>query len=123
MIQREKIVDLVKAGRAVRVQLNQATIVSIKEEREKFGYGITWGSSISFNTGIRKKIVVRDPQIGTVWFSSFSSKFDDVQRGDRLTLKVDVNGVGDPSEKYPEPILFAKTNTRAQNSVTVTKHA
>lgn len=112
MIDREKVVDIVKAGREVTVLLRNATIVSIKSEYRRFSaYGST-----------QRKIIVRDPQIGAVWFSSFSGHFGAAERGDRVTLKVTVTGVGDPSFQYPDPILFAQANTRSKSAVTIHKH-
>jgi hypothetical protein len=67
------------------------------------------------------KIIVKDPVLGSVFFQSTSDKFNDVERGDKISLVVTLTGVGTPSEKYPDPIMFAKANTRKRDSVVLTK--
>lgn len=112
MINRDKVVDVVKSGRDVTVLLRNATIVSVKSDIHRYG---GQGS-------LRRKIIVKDPQLGSVWFSSFSDQFSSVERGDKLTMKVTVNGVGDSTRQYPDALLFAHTNTRSNNAVTILKH-
>lgn len=65
------------------------------------------------------KVVVKHPELGTIYFGTYSSKFDTVRKGDKISLKVMITGIGDASERYPDPILFAKACTRKGDSVTV----
>jgi hypothetical protein len=44
---------------------------------------------------------------------------DYVCKGDKISLKVMISGIGDVSERYPDPILFAKACTKRGDSVTV----
>lgn len=63
------------------------------------------------------KIIVKDPVLGSVYFQSTSDKIRAVGVGDKISLSLTLTGVGTPSEKYPDPIIFAKANTRKRDSV------
>lgn len=67
------------------------------------------------------KVVVKDPEIGVLYFSTYSDKLWSLEKGDKVSLKVLINGVGDATDRYPDPILFAKAQTRKRDSVTITK--
>jgi hypothetical protein len=67
------------------------------------------------------KIIVKDPVLGSLFFQSTSDKFLGVERGDTISLVVSLTGVGTPSEKYPDPIIFAKALTRKRDSVLISK--
>lgn len=69
------------------------------------------------------KIVVKDALLGCVFFQTSSDKLFDVDRGDKISLSLTLTGVGTPTEKYPDPIIFAKANTRKRDSVVVNKPA
>lgn len=69
------------------------------------------------------KIVVKDALLGCVFFQTSSDKLFDVARGDKISLSLTLTGVGTPTEKYPDPIIFAKANTRKRDSVVVNKPA
>lgn len=67
------------------------------------------------------KIIVKDPILGSVFFQSSSEKLQQVSRGDKISLSINLTGVGTPSEKYPDPIIFAKASTRKRDCVTIKK--
>lgn len=69
------------------------------------------------------KIIAKDPVLGSVFFQTSSDKLFDVARGDKISLSLTLTGVGTPTEKYPDPIIFAKANTRKRDSVVVNKPA
>lgn len=69
------------------------------------------------------KIVVKDALLGCVFFQSSSEKLFEIERGDKISLSLTLTGVGNPTEKYPDPIIFAKANTRKRDSVAVKKPA
>lgn len=66
------------------------------------------------------KIIVKDPVLGSLYFQSTSDKLLNIVRGDKISLVVSLTGVGTPSEKYPDPIIFAKALTRKRDSVRIT---
>jgi hypothetical protein len=67
------------------------------------------------------KVIVKDPVLGSVFFQTTSDKLNDIERGDKISLVLSLTGVGTPSEKYPDPIIFAKALTRKRDGVTITK--
>lgn len=67
------------------------------------------------------KVIVKDPVLGSVFFQTTSDKLYSVERGDKISLVLSLTGVGTPSEKYPDPIIFAKALTRKRDSVTISK--
>lgn len=69
------------------------------------------------------KVIVKDPVLGSVFFQTTSDKLYSVERGDKISLSLTLTGVGTPTEKYPDPIIFAKANTRKRDSVVVNKPA
>lgn len=67
------------------------------------------------------KVIAKDPVLGSVFFQTSSEKLFDIERGDRISLVLSLTGVGTPSEKYPDPIIFAKALTRKRDSVHISK--
>lgn len=67
------------------------------------------------------KVIVKDPVLGSVFFQTTSDKLYGVERGDKISLVLSLTGVGTPSEKYPDPIIFAKALTRKRDGVTISK--
>lgn len=112
MLNREELIQIVKSGRNVVVNLTDAEVVSAKQEFRAIG---------RYATGTLYKIVAKDPVFGTVFFSSFSHKLGELARGTKVSLKVTVTGVGDASDRYPDPILFARPDTRKRDSVAIAK--
>lgn len=94
------------------MQLTDAKVVSSKRDVRPISH---------YRAGTIYKIVVVDPVFGSVFFSSFSDKLAALSVGEQVSLKVTVTGVGDPSERYPEPILFAKPITRQRDAVTIAR--
>lgn len=109
---REQIIATIKSGNTVTIQLSGAKVVSTKRDIRPIG---------QYRAGTIYKIVVVDPVLGSVFFSSFSDKLADINLGEQVSLKVTVTGVGDPSERYPEPILFAKPLTRQRDAITIAR--
>jgi hypothetical protein len=109
-LNRQEVIDHVKNGRTVTLILDAADVVSIKWEPRPVG---------RYTVASIGKIVVKHPELGAIYFGTFSSKFDNVRKGDKISLKVMISGVGDVSERYPDPILFAKACTKRGDSVTV----
>lgn len=109
-LNRQEVIDHLRKGRSVTLILDSADVLSVKwEPRPVNRYAV---ASIG-------KFVVKHPELGTIYFGTFSSKFDNVRKGDKISLKVMINGIGDVSDRYPDPILFAKACTRKGDSVTV----
>ena len=69
------------------------------------------------------KIIVKDAVLGSVFFQTFSSRFFDVEKGDKISLTLTLTGVGEPREGFPDPIIFAKAQTRKGDSVLIQKLA
>lgn len=67
------------------------------------------------------KVIVKDPVLGSIFFQTTSDKLYSVERGDRISLVLSLTGVGTPSEKYPDPIIFAKALTRKRDCVHISK--
>ena len=110
MLDRAKLLDLLKAGKQVTVDLVDAEVVFAKAEMRPICH---------YKVGTLMKIIVRDEKLGSIYFGGFSDKLRGINRGDRISLKVKVTGIGDASEKYPDPILFSKPLTRKGDSVKV----
>lgn len=104
---RDELIKLVKDGKRVVVMLNDAKVVSAKKELKPIN---TWHCATLY------KFVVKDPVFGTVFFSGFSEKLIEIfgkGYGDiKVSLKVTVTGVGKASDRFPEPMLFAKPNLK-----------
>lgn len=116
-MEKSLLVAAVKNGRNVKVALADAEIVFVKREARTL-----WKGSYAYGVSSYKKFIVKDPVYGSVYFSSSSDKLWNLNKGDKISLEVTFTGVGDPSERYPDPILFAKANTRKRDSVRVVPH-
>lgn len=108
MMNRTELMELVKSGKMVTIMLNDAKVVSLKDE---------W-KVCKNTTALLTKIVVVDPLLGAIYFSGFSEKLRRVEYGSLISLKVTVTGMGDATEKYPDPILFAKPHLRGSDTIT-----
>lgn len=108
MMNRSELMELVKSGKMVTIMLNDAKVVSLKDE---------W-KVCKNTTALLTKIVVVDPLLGAIYFSGFSEKLRRVEYGSLISLKVTVTGMGDATEKYPDPILFAKPHLRGSDTIT-----
>lgn len=112
---KSELVNRVQNGNKVIIQLTDAEVVSIKKDHFKT-YRSGWAA------GSYKKFVVKDPVYGTIWFCSSGDFFWNLDVDDKISLKVTVSGVGTPSERYPDPILFAKPLRKSKdNPVSVVK--
>lgn len=109
---RSELIELVRKGRTVVINLQDAEVVSCRSEYKALNH---------WNSALLHKIVVKDPVYGAIFFSSFSQKIRDFEKGDKVSLKVTVTGVGDANGRYPDPILFARAATRKADSVAITK--
>lgn len=109
---RIELIELVKAGKTVTLNLTEATVVSVRSEIKPVNH---------YHGARMYKIIVNDPTFGTIYFGSFSSKVEDVYPNDKISLKVTVTGMGDASKRYPDPILFAKAHTRKGESIALVK--
>lgn len=119
MITRDKLIEYINNGQEVTIQLVDAEIVSLKEvfvQGNARRAGPRW-----YIPSKTTRIVVKDPVFGTIFFSSFSDKFNTADRGDKISLKVTVTGIGSATQRYPEPMLFAKALTRQRGAVTIAR--
>jgi len=112
MINRQNLIETVKSGRTVVLQLTNAEVVFRRKDLKPLNH---------YSVANLYKVIVKDPTFGTIFFSGFSQKLADIEFGDKVSLKVTVTGVGDPSDRYPEPILFAKPNARRGDSIMIDK--
>lgn len=107
MMNREDVMKMVKDGKRVVIMLNKAEVV-MSRSTPMVVKGVT--------SAMLAKIIVKDPVFGTVYFSGFSQKlFDMFEKGGinaQVSLKVTVTGIGDATDKYPDPILFAKPHLK-----------
>lgn len=107
MMNREDVMNMVKDGKRVVIMLNKAEVV-MSRSTPMVVKGVT--------SAMLAKIIVKDPVFGTVYFSGFSQKLFDMFEKDginaQVSLKVTVTGVGDATDKYPDPILFAKPHLK-----------
>lgn len=109
-LNRQEVIDNLRKGRNVTMILDGAEVLSIKWTPRAISH---------YRVATVGKIVVKHPELGAIYFGTYSNKFDNVRKGDKISLKVMINGIGDASERYPDPILFAKACTRKGDSVTV----
>lgn len=110
---RNELVDLIKSGKKVTLNIVQAKVVFAKGD-----YIPVYRGGHSKMCYVNK-IIVDDPTLGSIFFSGFSQKLRAINHGNKISLKVTVTGVGDPSQRYPNPILFAKAHTRKGDSVVI----
>lgn len=110
MISRKQMLDYLKNGREVTIELTNAQVVSVRSELRPISH---------YRCATLTKVIVRDEVLGSIYFGGFSDKLRYINYGDKVSLKVKVTGVGDATEKYPDPILFAKPLTRKGDSVKV----
>lgn len=107
MMNREDVMKMVKDGKRVVIMLNKAEVV-MSRSTPMVVKGVT--------SAMLAKIIVKDPVFGTVYFSGFSQKLFDMFEKDginaQVSLKVTVTGMGDATDKYPDPILFAKPHLK-----------
>lgn len=107
MMNREDVMNMVKDGKRVVIMLNKAEVV-MSRSTPMVVKGVT--------SAMLAKIIVKDPVFGTVYFSGFSQKLFDMFEKDginaQVSLKVTVTGMGDATDKYPDPILFAKPHLK-----------
>lgn len=106
---RDEVIQKVQNGGRVIVQLTEADVASIKKD-----YFRT--SRSGWAGGAYRKFVVQDPTYGTVWFASSGEWFWNLDVEDRISLKLEISGVGTPSERYPDPILFAKPLRKSRDN-------
>lgn len=126
---RSDLIEKVKSGVTVTIQLQDAEVVSVTygtyfPNHYNPTYRRSWygRSSVSSQSGTTYlKVVVKDPVMGAVFFKTYSSKLSDLEKGDKISLKVTVTGVGDATERYRDPIMFAKVHTRKGDSFTIAK--
>ena len=107
MMNREDVMNAVKEGKRVIIMLNKAEVVMSRS----MPMAVKGVASANL-----AKIIVKDPVFGTVYFSGFSQKLFDMFEKDginaQVSLKVTVTGMGDATDKYPDPILFAKPHLK-----------
>lgn len=119
-MKRNELISLVESGRDVTLKLVEAEIVSVKKDFIHMRPGVgPVGHRFTVRTLSVTKIIVKDSELGAIYFSGFSEKLKQLYRGQKISLKVTVTGVGTPSNRYPDPILFAKPHTRRGDSVVI----
>jgi hypothetical protein len=111
---RTELIDNVKSGRRVTIMLNGAEVVSAKKDLKPINH---------YTCATLYKIVVKDPIYGAIFFSGFSEKmlemFSSGYNAAQVSLKVTVTGVGESSDRYPDPILFAKPHLKKGDPLVV----
>lgn len=110
---RTELVDLVKSGRKVTIMLAGAQIVSAKKELRPINH---------YKCATLYKIVVNDPIWGTIYFGGYSGRLHELYSqniGKKVSLKVTVTGIGTPTTRYPEPMLFAKPHLKKSDPFVV----
>lgn len=102
---RNELIDTVQNGRQVVIMLDGAEVVSAKKQLKPINH---------YSVATLYKIIVKDPTFGVIYFSGFSAKLLEMfsHNSVKVSLKVTVTGVGEPSDRYPEPILFAKPHLK-----------
>lgn len=126
MMNRSELMELVKSGKMVTIMLTDAKVVSVKTDWKVCRAPARPATSGFYHdptpqygrTAELFKIVVVDPLLGAIYFSGFSEKLRRVEYGSLISLKVTVTGMGDATEKYPDPILFAKPHLRGSDTIT-----
>lgn len=111
---RTELIDNVKSGRRVTIMLNGAEVVSAKKDLKPINH---------YKCATLYKIVVKDPIYGAIFFSGFSDKllemFGSSYNSAKVSLKVTVTGVGEASDRFPDPILFAKPHLKKGDPLVV----
>lgn len=111
---RSELIDNINEGRRVTIMLDGAEIISARKELKPLSH---------YQCANLYKFVVKDPQYGTIYFGGFSEKlrevFLTVHTGTKVSLKVTVTGVGNPTERFPDPILFAKPHLKKGDPLVV----
>lgn len=102
MMNRDDLIKMIKEGKRVVIMLNKADVVMSRSHPMALKNN---------QVADLAKIVVKDPIFGAVYFSGFSEKLFKMFARDginaQVSLKVIVTGMGQPTDKYPEPMLFA----------------
>lgn len=109
-----ELVGFTEKNKTVNYELVDAEVVSVKK--------VVWAIN-HYKVATAMKVVVKDSVLGSVFFQTTSDKLYGVNRGDKISLSLTLTGVGTASERYPDPIIFAKAKTRKRDSVAVTKAA
>lgn len=111
---RTELIENVNNGRRVTIMLSGAEVVSAKKELKPINH---------YRCATLYKIVVKDPTYGAIYFGGFSDKllelFSSGYNTARVSLKVTVTGVGESSDRYPDPILFAKPHLKKGDPLVV----
>lgn len=108
-----KLLETIRRGTEVILEVKDAEVVSIKKDVRHIN---KWRACTFL------KFVAVDPKLGPVWFSTSADKFWNINLHDKISLKVKVTGVGDPSDKYPDPILFCKPALRGEKAVEIIRY-
>lgn len=109
-MKKNEILDALKNGKTVTVNVTAAKIVWRDDVLKPINH---------YRSALLTKIIIADDDLGSIFFSGFSDKIACLRRGEKVSLKLTVTGVGQPSDRYPDPILFAKAHTRKNDAVTV----
>lgn len=110
---RNELVEFVEQGRRVTIMLDRAEVVSFKKELKPINH---------YKCATLYKIVVKDPTFGTIYFGGFSDRLLELashRYGTLVSLKVTVTGIGTATERYPEPMLFAKPHLKKGDPLVV----
>lgn len=86
---------MTEAKKTVVIELKEAEVLSVKVKVSPRGYGYLG-------------ITVKDSVCGRVWFSSSSKHFTGLQRGDKVSCTLIAYSRTQPSERFPEIMIFAK---------------
>lgn len=105
-----QIVEALKSGKSVTVNIEAAKVVWVDGILKPISH---------YRTAYLTKIIVVDKDLGSIFFSGFSDKLRALDKGEKVSLKLTITGLGTPSEKYPDPIMFAKAHTRKGDCVKV----
>ena len=124
---KSEIIEILNSTELDGIAIRKPTIqYSITDAEVVFAKSYTAGlfRAGRYNRGVMVrgvKVIVKDPVLGSVFFQTTSDKLYSVERGDKISLVLSLTGVGTPSEKYPDPIIFAKALTRKRDGVTIGK--
>ena len=111
MICKNKLMELLDNNKTITINLKDVEIIFLSEELKQ----ISMSASRAF---WMTKIIVKDENLGNIFLSSFSQKFKTLSKGQKISLTVTVTGKGQPSQKYPDPLLFAKAKRGAGIAIT-----
>lgn len=109
---REQVKDILNKNKSVTLNLENVEIIFVKEE-------LKYSEKSRSRPFWMTKVILKDSELGSVFISSFSNKFRTLHKGQKISLKVTITGIGDANSKYPDPLFFARAELNRGEGIVV----